>query len=187
MSNFTSSGTELNKKHCDLRDAEIRNALIELLTGMHWGEADTVVLEEFGCNDARADLAVVNGVMHCYEIKSRFDKLDRLANQVPSYSGVFDQVTLVAANAHLEKARGLVPKWWGIMSASERNGEVILRKLRAARPNPSLNAQALASMLWKDEAYRLLRSRGLSRACEQKPYKRYGRPSVTACHLEAVS
>ena len=146
-----------------LRDCDIRAALSKDLLDSHSGEADTLVLEEFGCKAARADLAVINGVMHCYEIKSGADKLSRLPTQIPAYSAVFDRVTLVLEANHLVKAETIIPAWWGITVARRQGEEVSLKKLRKGSLNRRLNPLALAKMLWKDEVSRVARDHNVQK------------------------
>ena len=160
------------------RDIEVRSELTRILLIDHAFAQDTLVLEEFGCNEARADLAVINGEMHCYEIKSSFDTLNRLANQIPAYSGVFDRVTLVADQRHISQARTIIPEWWGMVRVGQSMGEIKLRELRKAKRNPTPCASALARMLWRDEAYKLLKSQalheGLQKASVQKIWQAIG-------------
>jgi len=144
-----------------LRDVDIRNALCEKLRKDHSLSRGTIILEEFGCNEARADLAVVNGSLHCFEIKSGADRLDRLKNQIPAFSAVFDKITLVVDSRHSEKAVSVSPEWWGIIEATRAGRRIRLRQTRPESGNPSLNGLALAKMLWRREAYRLLKQHNL--------------------------
>src|SRR5262245_15015533 len=107
-----------------LRDTDIRPALRRFVEPAD--ESDTVVLEELGIGKhaVRVDMAVVNGSMHAYEIKSDFDTLRRLSVQAEHYGKCFELVTLVVGPRHLKLARALVPKWWGLVLASAHPGEI---------------------------------------------------------------
>lgn len=144
-----------------MRDVDIRRVLCEKLCKEHAGSHGTIILEEFGCNEARADIAVINGFLHCFEIKSGADRLDRLKNQMPAYSAVFDKITLVVDSCHSAKAIDLSPDWWGVIEAKRVGNNLHLRQERPEGINPSLNGMALVKMLWKSEAYRLLKRHGL--------------------------
>ena len=76
-----------------LTDTEIRTALRSRLMASDAAERDTVVLDELGvfCGQARIDLALVNGSLHGYEIKSNRDSLRRLGGQMALYSRVLDK------------------------------------------------------------------------------------------------
>lgn len=170
-----------------LRDFQIREVLTEELVREHASSPDTLVLEEFGCKEARADLAVVNGVLHCYEIKSGRDSLTRLKNQIPAYSAVFDNVTLVLEKNHLAKAREVIPSWWGIMLASIEGSSVRLRSIRTSRDNKRLDGLALSRMLWKDEALRLLRANGLSPQLSKAPVNEIWQAIADSLPVEVIS
>lgn len=103
------------------------------------------------------DLAVVNGKLHGYEIKSDRDKLDRLQSQVAGYSRVVDYASLVAGYRHFELARAAVPEWWELLEVTA-DGE--LRRRRAPRLNPARSPEAIAQLLWQRDALRLLARRG---------------------------
>src|SRR3989338_11292875 len=77
------------------------------------------IFEEFGVSHgtARIDFAIVNGVMHGYEIKSDRDTLDRLPDQMREYNAVFDKMTLVVGRHHLYEALAIIPEWCGIILA----------------------------------------------------------------------
>jgi hypothetical protein len=66
-----------------------------------------------GC--ARIDIAVINGKIHGFEIKSEQDNLERLPSQVELYNNVFDTITIVAAENHFNKLNEIIPKLGGTM------------------------------------------------------------------------
>ena len=79
-------------------------------------ETDTIIVEELGLcrGSVRADIAVINGLMKGFEIKSDRDTLQRLLTQAMVYSRVFDTATLVTAERHVAGAMLALPPWWGI-------------------------------------------------------------------------
>src|SRR3954453_16495336 len=99
-----------------MRDREVREALHSKVLREHHGQANTLVVDELGLRHGmvRVDIAVVNGFLHGYEIKSDADTLSRLPTQVDVYSKVLDRATLVVGERHVEKAKLCVPEWWGI-------------------------------------------------------------------------
>lgn len=142
------------------RDSDIRAVLLANLRRIYGDEEHDLIVEEFGCNSARIDVAVINGALHAFEIKSDSDSLDRLPLQIEAYRGVFEYVTLICGQRLLKQARTLVPKWWGLQSAHYERGGVLLQELRTPRANPRQNKLALAKMLWKTEALACLRKYG---------------------------
>ncbi len=125
---------------------------------LHAGETDIRFVEELGlCQGiARVDLAVVNGSVHGYEIKSERDTLTRLPSQTEVYSQALEFVTIIAAPHHLAQIEMIVPTWWGVWSATPVGATVGLNVLREALPNPSLAPLALVQFLWRDEAMEIL-------------------------------
>ncbi|MDP2316301.1 MAG: sce7726 family protein [Pseudomonadota bacterium] len=156
-----------------LADADIRPALRARLAREHArrSDTDTVVVDELGLcmGTVRADLAVVNGVLHGYEIKSDRDSLVRLPRQIEVYGRVFDRVTLVVGERHLASAQALIPDWWAVLRIDGPASRPRLREARRGRRNPARDARALVELLWSDEAMALLEARGLARGVRGKP------------------
>jgi len=157
-----------------MRDIDIRRALLSEMERRHAGDGNTILVEELGiCNGAaRVDVAVVNGSVHGYEIKSERDTLQRLPLQICEYNRVFDYVTIVVSSPHLMKVKQAVPKWWGISLAEKSGDEVKVVQVRQARKNASLDRFALAQLLWRDEALEALAARGLDKGMRSKPRER---------------
>lgn len=121
---------------------------------------EDLILEEFRCVGSRIDVAVINGALHGYEIKSDSDNLYRLPAQIKDYSAVFDFVTLVCGKTLLTTARQITPPWWGISVAGFADSDVHLTPIREPKQNPRQSRPALAQMLWKQEALHCLRAAG---------------------------
>jgi hypothetical protein len=157
-----------------VRDRDVREALHRKVLKEHHGDANTLVLDELGLRHGtcRVDVAVVNGYLHGYEIKSDADTLYRLPGQIPIYSAVLDLATLVVGERHLRDAKNIVPEWWGIkvVTAGPRGG-ITFGTEQPFHANPSINALALAELLWRPEAVEVLRLRGCASAVLRKPRK----------------
>lgn len=150
----------LNNNVVATNDASIRVVLKENLKNIYQNDPGTVIFEELGVahGSARVDIAVVNGIMHGYEVKSDLDTLRRLPEQMDVYNSVFDQVTLVVGQSHLYEAVKLVPDWWGIKIAKTTNlaNEIIFSNIRDAETNPDQDNMAIAALLWRNEALAIL-------------------------------
>ncbi|EHB62692.1 sce7726 family protein [Paenibacillus lactis] len=161
-----------------LRDPEIRSVLIDQLITEYSNSSETLIINEMSVSQgvSRVDVAVLNGIMQGYEIKSESDKLVRLPLQVNEYNKVFERMTIVTADNYLEDVRKIIPSWWGIIKVSNKKGIASLRTVKKGRLNPSLDPLALAQLLWRDEAVDLLKKRGLEKGILSKPkreiYKR---------------
>lgn len=124
------------------------------------------IFEEFGVSHgaARIDFALINEVMHGYEIKSDRDTLDRLPEQMKEYNDVFDKMTLVVGKRHLYHAIHVVPNWWGIMLAkNDINTKVVFQEIRADRDNQKQDQVSIARLLWRKEALRILEEKNVAR------------------------
>lgn len=154
-----------------MRDIDIRRALRREVDALHGSAPDTIVIEELGlCQGvSRVDLAVINGTVHGYEIKSERDTLDRLPSQSITYNRVFDYVTIVTASSHAKKITQCVPKWWGIAIAIPEVHGVEIQTKRRARLNMHVDPLALAQLLWRDEVLEELTSLGLADGMRSKP------------------
>jgi len=146
-------------------DSTIRAALKKKLEEECVQHIDTKIIEELGIvhGTARIDVAVVNGVIHGYELKSDKDTLKRLPGQIEVYNSVLDKVTLVVGKNHLHEAISIVPDWWGITVAKvgDPNRGVSLYSIREADFNPHQDrAVAMAALLWRDEALGILEKIG---------------------------
>jgi len=141
------------------------------LAAAHQGDPSTRIVEEMGIwgGTVRVDLAVINGEMVAYELKSNADTLDRLPYQIEIYSKVFDRVTLVVGDRLAEKAIRVIPSWWGCTVAKMRDERVVLKRKRGGRRNPQQDRIVFVQMLWKDEAISLLEKHGLADGWRSKP------------------
>jgi len=153
-----------------MRDRDIRAALHREIAAIY-NDADTLVIDELGVceGDARIDIAVVNGTLTGYEIKSEADTLQRLPRQADIYSRLLDQVTVVLSGCHLDKAKSIVPDWWGLTEVFERDEVIQFHKAREPQNNPCVDPFSLAQLLWRDEAILLLTHLGAQKGMLSKP------------------
>jgi len=132
----------------------------------------SLVVDELGLLEGtfRVDLAVINSKLHGYEIKSYADNLDRLTSQQETYNRIFDRMTLVADYRHVEKAVKLVPQWWGLIAASEVDGQTVLNDIWPSRQNLNVDPFAMSQLLWRNEALDILAAKDI-RGFRRKPRK----------------
>jgi hypothetical protein len=144
-----------------LRDACIRAPLIDWLRALHPSDGSTELLQEFKMPrpSARIDLALVNGELAGFEIKSDVDTLRRLTVQVPAFSRFFDRVSVVTTHKHLAAARKTVPTWWGIIVYRDDSG---FRVARTPKLNRHIDVRSLLYALSKREIVELARRANVS-------------------------
>lgn len=164
--------TKIFHKAHPTNDFIIRSALTEILRKCHAQDKELRIIEELGVQhgNVRIDIAVVNGIMHGYEIKSDRDTLERLPEQMREFNAVFDQLTLVVGKQHLYHAIHMVPDWWGITIAKVNSkGRVIFNIIREPEENKNQDKVSIARLLWREEALRILEEYDQARGVRSKP------------------
>lgn len=164
--------TKTFRKMNSTNDLNIRCALKEELQSRHAQDKKVRIIEELGVSHgvARIDIAVVNEIMHGYEIKSDQDTLQRLPEQMNIFNAVFDKITLVVGKNHLYEAIKMIPDWWGVVVAKiDSNGSIVFHVIREGEKNESQNIVSIARLLWREEALRILEQTGEARGFYSKP------------------
>jgi len=152
-------------------DLLIRSILREDLKKRHASDHKVRIFEELGVQHgtARVDIAVVNGILHGYEIKSDKDTLDRLPEQIKEYNAVFDKITLVVGKRHLHEAIKIIPDWWGVVIAKINGDSVVFNIIRDEEFNKDQNNISIAKLLWRNEALKILKENGEAEGYYSKP------------------
>lgn len=167
-----------------MKDQDVRTAVHHKLLKESHLDPDCLVIDEFSISlgASRADIAVVNGVLHGYELKSEHDSLERLPLQIKHYSAVMDKVTLVVADKHLDGALQLIPNWWGVKTVSVGpKGAIRIKHMRGEKLNRNYDSLMLAQLLWKNECIDILERWGCSKGYKSKP--RFELWNVVANHI----
>jgi hypothetical protein len=177
--NSSQSFLDFDAGHGKMNDGLIRESFHRQMLQRYHDAADTLVLNELGLRHGkcRADIAIVNGRLIGYEIKSDEDSLKRLDEQVQIYSAVFDRASVITGTKHLDAVLSRLPKWWGIVLCKlRRDGGVRFEILRRGEWNVRIDPIAIAQLLWKAEAGEILESLGeppnLLRECRSVLYER---------------
>lgn len=171
-------------------DSMIRQAIRARLAIAHAGE-DAVIVDELKVSrgSSRMDVAVINGLIEGYEIKSDKDTLDRLPRQAEMFGLVVDRMTLVVGERHVEKAKMIVPDWWSIMTSLESDyGELKLTVAKKGRLNRTRDSRALVEMLERDEILAMMSVHGIDKGVRSAAYadlvdssvKRLSRADISA-------
>lgn len=155
-------------------NADIRSALHAKRLRRAKSHPDTLVIDELGLAHARSriDIAVINGCIHGYEIKSAKDNLDRFATQIDTYRQTLQKLTLVAAPKHVAGIISHAPEWCGVIAAEQGpRGGINFRVLRNAAANPEIDPVMMAHLLWRDEVVQLLGQVGYAAKDLRRPRK----------------
>lgn len=159
-------------------DQEIRSAFHRKILSHHHKSPNTLVIDELGLmhGSNRIDIAVLNGHLHGYEIKSSQDTLARLPEQIQAYSSCFQKLSIVVDSKHLSGVLDLTPSWIGIIEATKGSrGAVGFSIVRKSLFNNDVDLFSLAHFLWRKEAAYILDKKGYDkrtlRLPRQKLYK----------------
>lgn len=168
-----------------LGERAIRSAVRSWL--LRTAEPGDLVRDELAVRSARVDLARIGSRLEGVEIKSDFDNLHRLPRQVEAFSALFDTMTLVVGERFPHDVFGVVPRWWGIKTASlGSDGAARLRTLRAEAQNPNQSMEALAQQLWRAEAVNALQVLADVRAVKSWTSRQVQERLVASVPIEAL-
>lgn len=144
-----------------LNEGQIKVTVIDNLFRLGMLEGAVLVNEMVvGDWSRRADLAVVNGKLHAFEIKSDLDTLNRLEGQIGTYLLRFDKVTVVTTQKHLTRIKGMTPDNVEIWVISDTEGATGIRVVRRGQTKEVTNMRILCGFLLKTELAAFLRQQG---------------------------
>lgn len=172
-------------------DSDIRSALHAKRLRHAKSHPDTLVIDELGLAHARSriDVAVINGCIHGYEIKSAKDSLDRFAKQIDIYRQTLQKLTLVAAPKHITNIMSQAPEWCGVIAAElGPRGGICFHVLRNPVTNPDIDPVMMAHLLWRDEVIDLLGQVGYAPKDLRRPRKQLYEMlcgAMTLCEITA--
>ncbi|WP_034423615.1 sce7726 family protein [Thermanaerosceptrum fracticalcis] len=171
------------------RDIDIRMSLHSILSEEFSDDPNTLIIDELGLcqGDARVDVAVINGAIHGYEIKSESDTLERLPNQIDIYNKILDNITIITGQCHIDRILKMTPPWWGVQQAEMSDTKtIILSTIRNGKQNPDIDPHSLVQLLWRDEALELLKVYGAERGFISKPRRDIWNRLVDCVPLEEL-
>lgn len=155
----SSAGAKAGMARVGTTDTDIRVALHAKRLRRLKSHPDTLVIDELGLAHAksRIDVAVINGCIHGYEIKSAKDTLDRLPAQIGIYRQTLQKLTFVAAPKHVDGIMTYAPGWCGVIAAEQGSrGGINFHVVRNAAANPDIDPVMMAHLLWRAEVIDLL-------------------------------
>jgi len=89
-----------------MKDIDIRRELHKnYLSIVTKNDTNSLIINELGLfqGQHKIDVAVINGSLHGYEIKSEQDNLKRLPAQMDAYNKVFDYIHIIANEKHKKR------------------------------------------------------------------------------------
>jgi len=133
-----------------------KNAIAnKILLGRHSLNTSTL-LSEFRVGKSKADVVILNGASSVYEIKSEFDTLDRLWDQIESYQRVFDYINVVTHESQLKKINQKLSSNIGIFILTDRNTLKTIREPKSNKRN--VVPEFMFDSLRKDEYCKIIKA-----------------------------
>lgn len=108
----------------------------------------SVLLSEFRVGQNKADLVLLNGCSTCYEIKTEYDSLNRLEDQLQSYIQLFEKVYVVCPTSLQVDVEAIIPHSVGIIVLTDNN---TLRTIKDAISNNIFDISLMMKSLRKEE------------------------------------
>lgn len=138
-----------------MKDRDIRQILGRFELKKYLEDPESKVVEELRLAVARAqiDIAVINGHLHGYEIKSASDTLTRWPDQLEAYTKIFDYLTVVTEEKHAKKLLKTIPDWVGLVVCDSSG----TKRVKKDRVNKNKQGFYLAKLLWREEIIDLLK------------------------------
>lgn len=146
-----------------LKDTDIRNVLLDRIAKQNINHDYKIIEELAVCDgDARVDIAVANGKLYGYEIKSDADKLYRLTSQQSYYDSTFDRVIIAVGEKYEKIIKNYIPEYWGIyVVISDNTNKINLHVQRQPKANPNVRIESLLCLLLKNELYAMLKENNI--------------------------
>lgn len=148
-----------------LRETEIKAALIDRLVDRGMLQDAVLINEMVVANwSRRVDLAVANGNLHAYEIKSDLDSLKRLDGQLDAYLARFDKTTVVCAPRFTIEVLKRTPSFVEVLEVDVVNEEISFKVARRGALRPIRDKAVLVGFLLKSELASLLKNQALAQS-----------------------
>lgn len=116
-----------------------------------FSQCPTSYFNEFNVANSKADIVLINGTSYVYEIKTKYDSLERLASQIDSYQMVFDYVSVLVHSSHLNALEKLAEFYSGIGILLLTDGDEICTVREAQSNRHKVNPLQIFDCLRRDE------------------------------------
>ncbi len=140
-----------------LREQDVKIAFIDWLYKKGLLDNATIINEMVVANwSRRADLAIANGHLQAFEIKSDFDSLKRLDGQLEIFTARFEKVTVVCAPKFTYEVKKKVTPEVGVIEYLHDSKGIRFKIVQRGRTSPISNKKIYINFLLKKELQLLL-------------------------------
>lgn len=151
---FSIIGAKMGKNYTELYDKDMREPLFDFFEERL---KKIRFLEEYPIGKSRADIVMIGEKeIVGFELKSDRDSFARLKRQMVDYENNFDRNFLVVGEHYAEKAKEILPEYWGIIKVYDECGDGIKAVLiRDAKKHPKKTFKNMLkrqmTFLWRTE------------------------------------
>lgn len=130
---------------------------------------DVVLINELALENfsRRADIALVNGNIELFEIKSEADNLLRLSGQIETFTRYCDKMHVVAAPRHIEDILSSTPNEVAVW---QLDGSGIIKIVRRGKKQTLRDKQSLLRLININELKHLLRENAVKVSIQRRKY-----------------
>lgn len=141
--------TSWEKAHYQLLHRYYRNEYVIKSAFVHQKliKSSAVCFEELPIFKSRIDLFSINGKSIAYEIKTKYDKLNRIKKQTDDYSKCFEYVYVICPYERLDAIKNIISKHIGIYCYYPSSTNISFFEKRKAMLSPYLKASNILSNL----------------------------------------
>lgn len=148
-----------------LREHDIKTALIVRLHQKGMLDNAVLINEMVVAKwSRRADLALANGTLQAFEIKSDYDSLKRLDGQLATFNSRFEKVTVVCAPKFTIEVLSRVSHETEVLEVFKSNDSIVFKVIQRGKTRNIKDKNILISFLLKKEIQLLLKNNGLTHA-----------------------
>jgi len=127
----------------------------ELLRYLNLTYPDNYTRTEFWVRGGRADVVSIGKDSAVFEIKTRYDSVTRLRDQLSAYSKLFERIIIIANEGHALKFLNLTPRHIGVWSF---NNEGACKRYRPAKAHTDdLRNKAILERMYKSQQIALVK------------------------------
>lgn len=105
-----------------------KNHLIEKIFLKKYSKSDATLVTELRVGRCVADAVLVNGLSTCFEIKTEYDSLNRLSEQITAYKKLFDKIIVVSTESHMQNLLLQLPTDIGLNLLTNKGTMAVIRK-----------------------------------------------------------
>ncbi len=132
-----------------------KNSIVENILIKKHDLETTQMITEFRVGKSKADIVLLNGTSAVYEIKTEYDTLNRLDDQISSYETAFDLIYVVVPESYLGEMHSKLPDKVGIILYSDQH---FLTEIRNAKNNiENIKHEVLFKSLRKPEYLKIIK------------------------------